>query len=160
MFANIIRRRMNSSSSSSSSGSSSTDSRRPGFVSRLLRKKDQDSVPIETVRKLLMGNADPVELAMEILPRSDLAAVVRYNSAPYRPPLDLDSYAIATAEDILFVGLTYAGFDGPRQNRKHIIMWNDFVLIIRCAPRQFWTHGITSMTTEMIALNCGCYSFH
>ena len=77
---------------------------------------EDSSVPIDIVRKLLMGNIDPVELARDILPHSDLAAVVRYNSAPYRPALDLDRYEIATVEDILMVGLTYVGFDGPHQD--------------------------------------------
>ena len=114
-----------SSSQSSSSGSSSTStkSRRPVLASLLGRGRSATSVsepintvPIDTVRKLLMGQLDPVELAKDILPQSDLAGVVRYNSAPYRPPLDLKKHEIATAEDILFVGLTYVGFDGKRQN--------------------------------------------
>lgn len=63
-----------------------------------------------------MGHVDPVGLAHQILPHDDLPAVVRYNSAPYRPTLDLSSHEIITAEDVLFVGLTYVGFDGPRQN--------------------------------------------
>ena len=126
-----------SSSSSSSSSSTSTKCRRPVIASLLgrgrslgnglsrFRKKTQeatsastpsDTVPIDTVRKLLMGYLDPIDLARQILPPSDLAAVVRYNSAPYRPPLDLKNHAIATAEDVLFVGLTYVGFDGKRQN--------------------------------------------
>lgn len=95
-------------------------------VPRLFRKKStqgnqqehnaDQSVPTDTVRKLLMGYLDPVELARDILPPSDLAVVVRYNSAPYRPALDLEKHEIATAEDIVMVGLTYVGFDGPRQN--------------------------------------------
>jgi hypothetical protein len=75
------------------------------------------SVPISTVRRLLMGHVDPVRLAHQILPHDDLPAVVRYNSAPYRPTLDLSSHKIIyRAEDVLFVGLTYVGFDGPWQN--------------------------------------------
>lgn len=62
-----------------------------------------------------MGNLDPVALAQEILPSSDLAAVIHYNSAPYRPPLDIERHDIVTIEDVMFVGLTYVGFDGKRQ---------------------------------------------
>lgn len=153
-------RRMSQSSSSSSSsrGSSSSSNsntittttvtttttkrgfRLPNFAllplpkTKKNKKQGSDSVPIETVRKLLMGTIDPVDLARQILPPKDLAAVVRYSSAPYRPKLDLRSHNIITAEDVLFVGLTYVGFDGSRQDIRDEMNRERFCSFFKLCP--------------------------
>ncbi|KAL3795955.1 hypothetical protein ACHAWO_010211 [Cyclotella atomus] len=147
-----------SSSSSSSRGSSSSSNsntittttvttttkkrgfRLPNFAllplpkTKKNKKQGSDSVPIETVRKLLMGTIDPVDLARQILPPKDLAAVVRYSSAPYRPKLDLRSHNIITAEDVLFVGLTYVGFDGSRQDIRDEMNRERFCSFFKLCP--------------------------
>lgn len=103
------------------------------------------SVPLETVRQLLIGSLDPIELAREILPASDIAAVVEYNSAPYRPPLDLKRHDIRTVEDVLFVGLSYVGFEG-RLNVRPELKQARFVAHYKLIPQTmldvwYWFNG-------------------
>lgn len=81
-----------------------------------------------------MGNLDPVRVAQDILPPSDLAPVVRYNSAPYRPPLDLEHHDIATAEDVMFVGLSYVGFGNTRQNVRFSLSLERFCAHYKLCP--------------------------
>lgn len=38
-------------------------------------KHDPDFVPLETVRELLLGNLDPIELAKRLLPSEDVMLV-------------------------------------------------------------------------------------
>jgi hypothetical protein len=93
------------------------------------------TVPIETVRALLIGEIDPVELAREILPAKDLAAVIAYNRTPYRPALDLKRHDIRTAEDVLFVGLCYVGFEGRRQNVSYKVKQGRFCAHFKLVPQ-------------------------
>lgn len=45
------------------------------------RYPSADSVPMETVRRLLLGQLDPVQLALQILPPEEVAIVARYHAA-------------------------------------------------------------------------------
>jgi hypothetical protein len=94
-----------------------------------------ESIPIETVRDLLIGAIDPVEFAREHLPPRDVAAVIAYNCAPYRPALDLKRHDIRTVEDVLFVGLCYVGFEAQRQNIRHKVKEGRFCAHFKLIPQ-------------------------
>ena len=79
-----------------------------------------NGVPIDVVRKLLIGALDPIELAKDILPPEDMVAVVRYNSSPYQPPVNLVNHDIVTKEDVEFVALSYVGFEGRLDTRAKL----------------------------------------
>ena len=186
MFADRRYRGSNGSSSSSSSSSSrpktsfwsnvnplpllrdqrkshaSNKSKATGLFRKRSTHTTQEHIPIDTVRKLLMGHIDPVELAQEILPHEDLAAVVRYNSAPFRPPLDLKNHCIVTSEDVLFVGLTYVGFEGKRQDVRPKMNIERFCSHYKLCPESIldawnyfneWGDNVLEFRRLLISLN-------
>ncbi|KAL7474376.1 hypothetical protein ACHAW6_000351, partial [Cyclotella cf. meneghiniana] len=54
--------------------------------------------------------------AQDNLPAEDVAAVLHLERDQRHQKVDLKHHRICTREDVLLVGLTYAGFDGKRQN--------------------------------------------
>jgi hypothetical protein len=93
-----------------------------------------ETVPLTTVRALLMGSIDPIELAQQILPAKDIPAVVRYNSTPYREKVDLKGHPLVTQEDVLFVGLSYVGFEGERYNVREKLKFDRFFAHYKLHP--------------------------
>lgn len=128
-LTNFVSYRGRSSSTSSSATPSPMSGRSypsPGLqsvvsvLSDAAQHQNTNDVPFETVRALLMGDIDPVELAQQILPAKDISAVIRYNSAPIRPKLDLTSHPIVTKDDILFIALSYVGFEDRQDVRARL----------------------------------------
>ena len=68
------------------------------------------------VRELLLGNLEPVKFALDNLPAEDVAAMLHLKRDQHQQKVDLKHHRICTREDVLLVGLTYAGFEGKRQN--------------------------------------------
>ena len=106
---------------SSSSSLSSTSNHLAAWHKKLSQdeKKQHVTVPLEIVRDLLLGNLDPVKFAQDNLPAEDVAAVLQLKRGQLQQKVDLKHYRICTREDVLLVGLTYAGFEGKRQNVCH-----------------------------------------
>ena len=73
-------------------------------------------MPLEIVQDLLLGNLDPVKFAQDNLPAEDVAAVLHLKRDQRQQKVDLKHHRICTREDILLVGLTYAGFEGKHQH--------------------------------------------
>ncbi len=103
---------------SSSSSSSSTSNHLAAWHKKLSQdeKKQYVTVPLEIVQDLLLGNLDPVRFAQDNLPAEDVAAVLHLERDQRHQKVDLKHHRICTREDVLLVGLTYAGFDSKRQN--------------------------------------------
>jgi hypothetical protein len=73
-------------------------------------------VPLEIVQDLLLGNLDPVKFAQDNLPAEDDAAGLHLKRDQCQQKMDLKHHRICTREDVLLVGLTFAGFEGKHQN--------------------------------------------
>jgi hypothetical protein len=69
-------------------------------------ESSEPAVPYKMVRLLLLGELSPIDLALR---------VKRINTCGFRPKVQLSDIKINTVEDVLFVGLCYAGFDQDRQ---------------------------------------------
>ena len=87
-----------------------------GLESRDDKEKSSPTVSLEIVRRLLMGTLDPVQFARENFAPEDVATVVQHNFNLAFPKIDLKRHQVDTKEDVLFVGLSYAGFEKDRQN--------------------------------------------
>ena len=105
----------------SSSSLSSTSNHLAAWHKKLSQdeKKQHVTVPLEIVRDLLLGNLDPVKFAQDNLPAEGVAAVLHLKRGQHQQKVDLKHHRICTREDVLLVGLTYAGFEGKRQNVCH-----------------------------------------
>jgi hypothetical protein len=57
-----------------------------------------------------------VVFAQDNLPPEDVAAVIHLKRDPHRQKVDLKHDCLYTKEVVLFVGLTYTGFEGKHQN--------------------------------------------
>ena len=106
---------------SSSSSLSSTSNHLAAWHKKLSQdeKKQHVTVPLEIVRELLLGNLDPVKFAQDNLPAEDVAAMLHLKRDQHQQKVDLKHHRICTREDVLLVGLTYAGFEGKCQNVCH-----------------------------------------
>jgi hypothetical protein len=94
--------------------------RRPwtrGTSSSSPRSSNSPTVPIETVRLLLLQKLSPIDLANELLTANEARLVTILNTDDsYYPKQKLNEVKIHTVEDVLFVGLCYVGFDSKRQS--------------------------------------------
>lgn len=78
-------------------------------------ESSEPAVPYKTVRLLLLGELSPIDLANEVLSPEEALRVKHINTCGFRPKVQLSDIKINTVEDVLFVGLCYAGFDQDRQ---------------------------------------------
>jgi hypothetical protein len=87
-----------------------------GLESPDAEEKSSPTVSFEIVRRLLMGTLYPVQFARKNFTPEDVAAVVHHNFNLVFSMIDLVRHHVYTKEDVLFVGLSYAGFEKDCQN--------------------------------------------
>jgi hypothetical protein len=62
-----------------------------------------------------LGELSPIDLANDLLSPEEALRVKHMHTCDFRPQVKLNDVKINTVEDVLFVGLCYAGFDKDRQ---------------------------------------------
>ena len=70
----------------------------------------------------------PIDLANELLSPEEALRVKHINTCGFCPKVQLSDLKINTVEDVLFVGLCYAGFDQDRQTCRDLVHFTRLVL--------------------------------
>ena len=91
-------------------------------------------VPLKTVRGLLLGQVDPIDLAKQILSPGDAKVVMRLNTEHYREKTKVEKLKIYTVQDVIFVSLCYVGFDAERQGSSDGTARSRFQSFFKACP--------------------------
>jgi hypothetical protein len=75
-----------------------------------------------------LGELSPIDLANELLSPEEALRVKHINTCGFCPKVQLSDLKINTVEDVLFVGLCYAGFDQDRQTCRDLVHFTRLVL--------------------------------
>lgn len=92
------------------------------------------TIPLDALKELLLGRLNPVDLANELLSPEDALAITKQHTEPLVKKIKLDTVKISTVQDVLYVGLCYAGFDAKRQSCRERISIERFQSFYKACP--------------------------